>query len=57
VKMRLSVVVAFVFMCVFPWWIEGSAPDDGSCVKCHTDAEVMKSLVKVPVAIAGEGEG
>jgi hypothetical protein len=40
-----------------PWLIRGNAADEVSCVKCHTDAEVMKSLFKAPKIGTGEGEG
>lgn len=40
-----------------PWLIQGNAADEVSCIKCHTDANVMKSLFKAPKVAPGEGEG
>ncbi|HEY3278276.1 MAG TPA: hypothetical protein VGJ94_16795 [Syntrophorhabdaceae bacterium] len=40
-----------------PWLIRGNAADEVSCIKCHTDADVMKSLFVAPKTGAGEAEG
>jgi hypothetical protein len=37
--------------------VRGAVADDVSCIKCHADASVMKSLFKAPATGGGEGEG
>ena len=37
--------------------MRADAADEVACIKCHTDADVMKSLFKAPKVEPGEGEG
>jgi hypothetical protein len=54
---RLALVSVSLFICLFPWFISSSATEESSCMKCHTDAQILKSLAKAPVVQGGEGEG
>ena len=58
-KTRIAVLTLIFLICALgaPWLIQGNAADQVSCVKCHTDANVMKSLFKAPKVGEGEGEG
>ena len=47
-------VISFLFS---PWLTQGDSQNESSCVKCHTDASMMKSLFKPPKVDLGEGEG
>ena len=52
----LAVCFLFLFSLVFcPLLLQ--AASEGSCIKCHGEEGVMKSLFKAPIAPAGEGEG
>ncbi len=41
--------------CVF--FLQAGQPDESSCVKCHTNEQVLKSLHKPPKVEVSEGEG
>lgn len=56
-RARLALVSVSLFICLFPWLISSSSTDESSCLKCHTDARIMKSLAKAPAIQGGEGEG
>jgi hypothetical protein len=58
-KTRIAVLTLIFLICALgaPWLIQGNAADEVSCVKCHTDTNVMKSLFKAPKVEGGEGEG
>ena len=58
-KTRIAVLTLIFLICALgaPWLIQVNAADQVSCVKCHTDANVMKSLFKAPKVDLGEGEG
>jgi hypothetical protein len=58
-KTKIAALTFLFLLCSLgaPWLIQGSAADEVSCVKCHTDANVMKSLFKAPKIELGEGEG
>jgi hypothetical protein len=58
-KTKIAALTFVFFICALggPWLIQGNATDEVSCVKCHTDANVMKSLFKAPKVEGGEGEG
>jgi hypothetical protein len=46
-------VVSLLFFSSFPTF----AADEASCIKCHTNDAMMKSLYKPLPMPAGEGEG
>ena len=58
-KTKTAALVVIFLICALggPWVIRADAADEVSCIKCHTDANVMKSLFKAPKVEAGEGEG
>ena len=58
-KTRIAFLTFVFLICALgaPWPNQVNAADEVSCVKCHTDANVMKSLFKTPKIDLGEGEG
>jgi hypothetical protein len=51
----LTVLSSFIFLFIFSTHVSANA---SSCVQCHTNEALMKSLHKPPVITAGEeGEG
>jgi hypothetical protein len=58
-KTRIAFLTLVFLICALgaPWLIRGNAADEVSCVKCHTDANVIKTLFKAPKPEPGEGEG
>jgi len=51
----LTVLSSFIFLFLLSTNVSANA---GSCVQCHTNEALMKSLHKPPVITAGEeGEG
>jgi len=58
-KTKITVLTLIFLICALagPWLIRAHAAGEVSCIKCHTDANVMKSLFKAPKMDLGEGEG
>jgi len=58
-KTKIAVLTLIFLICSLggPWATPADAADEASCIKCHTDANVMKSLFKAPKIDLGEGEG
>ncbi|MCX7982299.1 MAG: hypothetical protein N2572_05250 [Syntrophales bacterium] len=52
IRSNCLLIVMVVFMLLFP-----SLGDTSSCVSCHTNESIMKSLYRPPHIPAGEGEG
>jgi hypothetical protein len=54
-RMKIKLLSALALLALF-----GTVPaiaGESSCIDCHGNADIMKTLVPPPVASSGEGEG
>jgi hypothetical protein len=55
--MKRNFFLAFFLLIFTAGTVSSFAEETSSCIKCHTDEAVMKSLFLPPKIAAGSGEG